>query len=247
MKFSTSTPFSVSPPWVLFSLFQLKAGNRFWAFKTRGRVKHHLSSSSFMPFGVMLGTGGGRGFLLPNWQQYALLTCWNKAEDAINFMKTAPIAQEFQQRSQEAWSVLMQPVVSKGSWGGDNPFAPLAEPLLGNEPVVVLTRASIRLSRLPEFLSYVPRVSRTTDSAPGLLVKTGIGELPLIEQATLSVWQNQQSVDNFAYKMQEHKQVVAKTRQRDWYKEELFARFRPLQSWGTLNGRNPLAPLQNKL
>ena len=244
MIFSAPTVFSTSPPRVLFSLFQLKKGNRFWAFKTMGRSGTQLSLSDRMPFGLMLGTGGGRGFLMPNFSQYALLTSWQKAEDAKSFMKTSLLAQGLSQRSEEVWSVLMQPVVSKGSWGGNNPFTPLAAPFGAHEPVVVLTRATIRLKRVVDFLKHVPAVSRSTDAAPGLIIKTGIGELPIVQQATLSVWQDQQSVDNFAYKMQEHKQVVSRTRQRDWYSEELFARFRPVESWGTVEGKNPLAQLR---
>jgi heme-degrading monooxygenase HmoA len=240
MTFSSHHPFSVSPPWVLFSLFQLREGNKFWAFKTMGTYAKQLTTSERMPFGLMLGTGGGRGFLLPNLRQYALLTCWQRAEDARNFMNVSLLAQGLQQRSEEVWSVLMQPVVSKGAWAGNNPFTPLADPLQAHEPVAVLTRAAIRLPRLLEFLKHVPPVSQTTDTAPGLLVKTGIGELPIVQQATFSLWKDTQSVDNFAYKMREHREVVAKTRQRNWYSEELFARFRPMQSWGTLEGKNPL-------
>ncbi|AHM61821.1 spheroidene monooxygenase [Flammeovirgaceae bacterium 311] len=228
---------------MLFSLFQLKEGNKFWAFKTMGTASRQLTTNERMPFGLMLGTGGGRGFLLPNWRQYALLTSWQRAEDALNFMKVSLLAQGLQQRSKEAWSVLMQPVVSKGAWGGNNPFTPLADPLQPHEPVAVLTRASIRLPRLVEFLRHVPTVSHTTDTAPGLLLKAGIGELPIVQQATFSVWKDTRSVDNFAYKMREHKEVVAKTRQRNWYSEELFARFRPVQSWGTVGGKNPLENL----
>jgi hypothetical protein len=33
---------------------------------------------------------------------------------------------------------------------------------------------------------------------------------------------------NFAYRMKEHTNVIHKTRSEDWYKEELFVRFRIL-------------------
>lgn len=244
MNFNPLSPSNVSPPWVLFSLFQLKKGNRFWAFKTMGRSSYRLTISDRMPFGVMLGTGSGNGFgIMPNWRQYALLTCWQDLQEAESFFSTSALAQSLQDRSEETWSVLMQPVTSKGAWEGKNPFSPLAAPLQADEAVVVLTRATINIQRLPEFWNNVPRVSPTTDNAPGLLFKTGLGELPLVQQATISVWKDQQSINNFAYKMQEHKQVVLKTHQRNWYNEELFARFRPVQSWGTVGGENPLPKL----
>ena len=205
MNFSQLSPFTVSPPWVLFSLFQLKKGNRFWAFKTMGLSSTKLTLSDHMPFAKMLGTGSGSGFgILPNWQQYALLTCWQDAQQATSFFNTSALAKSLLRRSEESWSVLMQPVTSKGNWEGNNPFLPHAAPLQEDEAVVALTRATINFKRLPEFWKHVPKVSPTTEHAPGLLFKTGIGELPLIQQATISVWKDAASINNFAYKMQRY-------------------------------------------
>ena len=43
---------------------------------------------------------------------------------------------------------------------------------------------------------------------------------------------------NYAYKSFDHADVIKLTREREWYKEELFARFEIIDSWGTLNGVN---------
>ena len=53
----------------------------------------------------------------------------------------------------------------------------------------------------------------------------GIGELPFIQQATFSIWENLESVTNFAYKDLNHSDIVKKTKKRKWYKEDLFSRF----------------------
>lgn len=242
MKISNSSPVSTAAPWVLFSLYQLEQGNKLWALKTMGRSAEKLKKEKEMPFGLMLGTGSGNGFsMYPDWSRYALCSSWASPDAAQKFLATSLLAKRLAERSSEVWSVLMQPVVSRGAWGGRNPFTPQAAPLAPSEPVVALTRARIRFSRLPEFWKYVPGVSDATGRAPGLLAKTGIGQLPLVEQATLSVWENAAAIDEFAYKMQQHRQVVGLTRQRNWYSEELFARFRPVWINGSWSG-SPLLP-----
>lgn len=69
----------------------------------------------------------------------------------------------------------------------------------------------------------------------------GIGEVPIIQMATFSIWKSKESVSNFAYGSSEHRIAIQKTRELNWYKEELFARFKPYKSTGTWNGKNPLA------
>jgi hypothetical protein len=46
----------------------------------------------------------------------------------------------------------------------------------------------------------------------------------------------------YAYRSRYHSEVVKKTRELGWYKEELFARFLPFDSAGTWHGGNPLKP-----
>jgi len=40
--------------------------------------------------------------------------------------------------------------------------------------------------------------------------------------------------------MQEHTEVIRKTRDEHWYSEEMFIRFKPIASFGSLNGNDPL-------
>ena len=69
-------------------------------------------------------------------------------------------------------------------------------------------------------------------SAKGLITSYGIGEMPWIKQATFSVWESKEDMKNFAYSVHEHKDVIRKTRSENWYKEELFVRFRILSVKG---------------
>ena len=68
----------------------------------------------------------------------------------------------------------------------------------------------------------------------------GIGEVPLYRQATFSVWESVEDMKAFAYQSAEHREVIQKTRDENWYSEELFARFKLIASFGTLKGADPL-------
>jgi hypothetical protein len=64
-----------------------------------------------------------------------------------------------------------------------------------------------------------------------------VGEWPLIQQATLSVWKTKAEMMDYAYKNQHHKEVVQLTRKLNWYNEEMFARFVPYKFHGKWNGK----------
>jgi hypothetical protein len=76
---------------------------------------------------------------------------------------------------------------------------------------------------------------------PGLIYTKGIGEAPLIQMATFSLWNNIESLKNFAYHSPEHQVAIKKTRELDWYAEEMFIRFQAYRSEGIWGGKNPLA------
>jgi hypothetical protein len=96
-----------------------------------------------------------------------------------------------------------------------------------DKPVIVLTRASIRLRKLWSFDKVGSVSQRGYD---GLVLSIGVGEWPLIQQATISIWKTKEMLD-YAYKIQ-NIEVVMLTRKLNWYKEEMFARFVPYKFEG---------------
>ncbi|MEP6465838.1 MAG: spheroidene monooxygenase [Parafilimonas sp.] len=121
---------------------------------------------------------------------------------------------------------LLQPIEGFGLWDKKKVFGELPKQTDHDGPIAVLTRATINLNRLKSFWNNVDGVSKKMSSAQGLIMSYGIGEVPWIKQATFSIWQNKEAMKNFAYKMQQHTEVIKKTRNENWYKEELFVRFR---------------------
>jgi hypothetical protein len=141
----------------------------------------------------------------------------------------------------EIYTIILEPMESRGSWDDKNIFGDIFHHAEYDGLIAVLTRATIRLKKLKNFWQHVDAVASKTNTAKGFIMSVGIGELPWIKQGTFSVWQNTEHMKNFAYGMQEHLEVIRKTRDENWYSEEMFTRFKPVASYGSLNGNNPLA------
>lgn len=194
-------------------------------------------------FWKLLGCGRNGTFdLKPDLQQWGLLAVWNTYEDFERFNTTSFIAHWWNLLTRERWTILCHPLASHGKWDGKQPFGePSNQPHTG--PIAVLTRATIRPNRLKNFWSHVDSVARIMATAPGYITSVGIGEAPVYRQATFSVWTDIEDVKNFAYRDKQHAEVIKLTRQENWYSEELFARFKILETHGSLNGENPVAHL----
>ena len=194
-------------------------------------------------FWKLLGCGHNGTFdLQPDWQQWGLLAVWDDRESFDRFYKTSFVSRWWKLLGQESWTVICEPLQSHGKWDGKEPFGtPNRSDYTG--PIAILTRATIRINRLKNFWSHVDEVAQIMNTSPGYITSVGIGEAPVYRQATFSIWQSLDDVKNFAYRDPKHAEVIAKTRQENWYSEELFARFKPIETWGTLNGKNPLKEL----
>ncbi|MCO5935035.1 DUF3291 domain-containing protein [Mucilaginibacter sp. RB4R14] len=191
-------------------------------------------------FWKLLGSGRNGTFdLQPDWQQWGLLAVWNEREDYERFAKTSFVSKWWKILGTESWTLLCKPVVSHGKWDGKEPFGKPDGKVEGG-PMAVLTRATVKMSRLKNFWSHVDEVANLMVDAPGYITSFGVGEAPIYRQATISVWKSMEHMKAFAYGSKQHAEVIKKTRSEGWYSEELFARFRIIETTGTVYGKNPL-------
>ncbi len=198
-------------------------------------------------FAKMLGTGSGNGFSTkPNLGVYGWLACWESREAADNFFNHHPFFKNYRKRAGDCVTFYLQPTMVHGVWDGKNPFT-IGGVFDAAKPVAVLTRATIKKQYIFNFWKYVPAASASIENYTEKLFSVGIGELPWVQQATVSIWQTGQAMTDFAYKNPYHAVVVKKTRELGWYSEELFSRFNIIDVQGSdFFGGLDVAFLQHK-
>lgn len=205
----------------LFSFDQ----NRFWALKQMGIGPSQLKEVKGLRFYKFLGTGAGNGFSLrPDFSTYALLLVWDSPAMAASFLQHQTYL-DYYQRSTKVRCLTLRNFQSHGKWGGSNPFLPTGGTVEKDQKVAIITRATLRFSRLFSFWRHVPQAAKAIETAAGVQYFKGIGEWPFIQQATISIWNSLDDVMQFAYRHKAHASIVKKTRQKKWYAEDLFARF----------------------
>jgi heme-degrading monooxygenase HmoA len=193
-------------------------------------------------FARLMGTGQGIGFsAVPDFRTWALFAVWEDVSAWERFAAESRVMRQYHARGEEVYSLVLSPLDAHGRWGGEEPFPPPARPERPDPdaPIVVLTRATIRPARALRFWSRVAPVDATLRGHPDLLLSFGVGEVPYLKQATLSVWRSAAAMRAWAA-TPAHAETVRLTRAENWYSEELFARFRLLGTRGTWLGREPL-------
>jgi hypothetical protein len=194
-------------------------------------------------FWKLLGSAQGLGFGAWNPRRYGLFTVWDSQVALEAFERDSPVMASYRRRADELWTVRLKPLSWHGAWGGADPFAGMApEPphALREGPLAILTRATIRPWRVAAFRAAARKVDGELARRPGLLAAIGIGEAPVFTQATFSLWASPEAVRGFAYAEPEHLAAMRRRAIEGWYSEELFARFRPIASYGTWEGVDPL-------
>ena len=205
-----------------------------FAFMRMALDRRAIHKIQGVTFSKSLGCGKGEKFTVSDAdiRRWGLLICLDEANleslDSANFVKN------WRQRSSKELRLLLDPISSHGKWSGAQPFDFRNNLAAASEEIVAITRARISIGRIIEFWRSIPPVAISLHESPGVIAAIGIGESPIGLQGTFSIWRSAKDLQNFAFKGQAHIQAIESTTQRQWYSEELFARFRIREKRGSL-------------
>ena len=205
-----------------------------------GTDRLRLKDVEGLVFWRLLGTGSGSNTSQgANLKRTAFFAVWKNEQCLQQFLDHHPIAQRWN-RADESWHVKLRGVGGHGSWRG---FAVVNELVRGETdgPIAMITRADVRPRSWKAFRRAGGPVNTELHQSEGLLAVVGIGEAPIGRLGTFSLWSSLEAMRRFASQAPQHQAVVERTRNEQWYGEELFARFEPYDSAGTWDGVDPLA------
>jgi quinol monooxygenase YgiN len=183
-----------------------------------------------------LGSGHQGGFgLRPSGSRQGLFTLFDSEAAADEFLADSPVLAAYAQRSDEFLMFKLRAISSRGTWGGRH----IAITALGatGAPVAALTRASIKPWCAARFWRHSPPSEQALREADGCQLAVGLGEAPLLRQATFSVWDNQAAMDAYA-RSGAHLQAIHAAAVGGFFSESMFVRFVPLMMQGRWLGRS---------
>ena len=194
-------------------------------FKLMGAYTFNKTLINFdgLKFIKLLGTGSKDGFsVIPDFSSYIMITSWENDDFRKKFIDENKLFQEISDKSSKRIEIKIDPYNYIGSWNGINPFKNKSSYKEGK--IIVLTRARVRLNKLINFFISTSSAAKSINSRKGAEYYKGVGELPIIEQATISIWKSEQSMKDYAYLDKNHLKIIHKARKNNWYSEELFVR-----------------------
>lgn len=213
-----------------FHLFHYAKGNHLAGLKAFVNLRQAFGKMPGASFARAMGCGRGTVFSLrPDWGRYAFLVEWESEMAMQEVLQNNPHWQRLESTASSAMHCLLQPVRGKGVWDGQHPFSEKKDEWK-DAPLAVLTRATMNLWQLPSFWKHSYRTTEAISRSTGLLFSLGMGEWPLFKQATFSIWESDAAMKAFAYKDPAHLEAMKQKVKRRMFREELFVRFRVLQT-----------------
>jgi hypothetical protein len=221
---------------VVVVLVDFKPEATLWAWSRLVMQRWPLRAVAGLKFSKVLGSGFEGGFgLRPSRTRQGLFLGFESEAAARGFMAASPVLASYRAHARELCVVLLRVCSCRGSWSGASLEVTAELPISGR--VVSLTRASIRPSRARQFWRMQPASEVSLHAASGVLMATGVGEAPLLRQATFTLWQSVAAMNAYA-RSGAHQEAIQAAYGGGYFSESMFARFVPIQITGTWQGKD---------
>ena len=212
-----------------------KPGAVAWGFMRLVLGDRPLRGTPGLVFTRVLGSGQEGGFVLrPGLDHHGLFLLFDNEPAADQFMQDSPVLAGYRDHARECCVLKLRATSCRGTWAGRSIHPTRSPP--GSGPVAALTRGSVRVSRLWPFWRHSPATQASVAAAPGCELAMGLGEAPLLRQATFSLWRDQAAMDGYA-RSGPHLQAIRAAAQGGHLSESMFVRFVPSAIVGTWKGR----------
>lgn len=219
----------------VLALADFEPASRLWGWSRFVLGRRDARRALGLRFVKALGSGEGGGFgIAPSASIQGLFCAFDGDAAAEAFLGASGPFEAWRQRAREHFSVRLRAYSSRGSWSGKR-FELAAEPPRDG-PIASLTRASIRPTRARRFWRMEPEAERDLEAARGCLLAAGVGEAPLLRQATFSVWESVAAMDAYA-RTGAHLAAIRACAAGAFFSESAFVRFVPYDARGTWRGR----------
>ena len=187
-------------------------------------------------FAKVLGSGRDAGFQpSPSWTHQGLFCTFDTEANADAFLAgRSIILQGYRTQARELLTAKLRAYASRGRWSGSQPLSITQTAPSG--PIASLTRASIRPSKARAFWQHAPASEVSLRAVQGCILSAGLGEMPLLRQATFTIWENEAAMERYA-RSGAHLNAIRDAYAGRYFSESMFARFVPYAINGTWAGR----------
>jgi spheroidene monooxygenase len=233
---STADPTVTVSGVVLLLLAKIKPAYWTWGWN---RIAFGRWTTGLVPglqFSKVMGSGQNGGFgLVPSPSHQGMFCIFDNEDSARDFVQNSSLTALYRERSAELFTAMLRVGSSRGSWDGVALEADVNLPEKG--PIATLTRASIRPAAATAFWRRAPATQDSLHLAEGCKLAVGLGEAPLLRQATFSLWQDTEAMNNYA-RTGAHMDAIKAAHEHRFFSESMFVRFVPVEFSGSWQGRS---------
>ena len=204
---------------------------RLWGFWHFLFCRFALKHEPGITFVKVLGSGENAGFgLRPSPSHQGLFCAFVDDASAENFIAHSKVLSAYREHAREFFCVKLKAFSSRGSWSHQSPLSVASSPPPDSR-IAALTRASIRPAVAAKFWRRAPPAELSLQHASGCLLAVGLGEAPLLRQATFTIWESVAAMDAYA-RTGAHLEAIRATHAGGFFSESMFTRFIPYDARG---------------